>query len=59
MYDQSQSVGPLLYEYSVLQRLGIPSNITDCLLQLSSNKYVIQMRDPVMTYTVDRTNRLM
>jgi len=45
MFDQSQSVGPLTFEYAVLKRLGVPHDIVERMEGLAHATYLFRTRD--------------
>jgi hypothetical protein len=57
MYDQSQSFGPLRYQYDVLERLGVPVEVTNILADLAGNNYVLHTRDPTYHGIINKKNR--
>lgn len=59
MFDQSQSLGPLGFEYEMLEKLGIPPEITDILYSLASNTYMVNMRNSTFDFTVNKRDRPM
>lgn len=57
MYDQSESLGPLLSEYAALRALGVPENVITVLYQLAHARYMV--RGDGWTLTIDRSERPM
>lgn len=54
MFDQSQSVGPLVHENRVLWALGVPSNALDIVMSMHKNRLVFYTKDPTQKLKINR-----
>jgi len=57
MFDQSQSIGPLMFQYEVLKRLGMSDYHKERLEKLNRAKYVAISRDKCRKIEIIRNNR--
>jgi hypothetical protein len=55
-FDQSESSGPLLYEYSTLRMLGVPPDVTDRLFKIAKSPLRVNLRNG-NSVLLDRSSR--
>jgi hypothetical protein len=59
MFDQSQSMGPLFFEYEVLKQLGVDNEVIDVLYKCAQADYVGYSRDGLHKFRLKKGGRPM